>query len=32
MFHFFTPWKRQKTFVFLMFLEGIEMEHWVEMC
>ena len=23
--HFYTPWKRQKTFGFLMFSEGIEM-------
>ena len=28
MFHFYTPWKRQKTFGFLLFSDGIEMEHW----
>ena len=27
MFKFYTPWKRQKTFDFLTFLGGIEMEH-----
>ena len=27
MFHFYTPWKNQKTFVFL-FLEGTEVKHW----
>ena len=26
-FHFYTPWKRQKTFDFLTFSGGIEMEH-----
>ena len=24
-FHFYTPWKRQKTYGFLMFSEGIKM-------
>ena len=28
--HFYTPWKRQKTFSFLTFSVGIEMEHWRE--
>ena len=27
MFHFYTPWKRQKTRRFLTFAEGIKMEH-----
>ena len=27
MLHFYTPQKRQKTFGFLTFLEGIELEH-----
>ena len=31
MFHIFSPWKHQNTFGFLMFWEGIEMEHWHEM-
>ena len=31
MFHFYTPWKRQKTFGFLTFSEGIEMWHWTKM-
>ena len=31
MFHLYTPWKRQKTFGFLTFSGGIEMEHWPEM-
>ena len=31
MFHFYTPWKRQKTFGFLAFSGGIEMEHSVKM-
>ena len=30
MFHFFTPWKCQKTFSFLTFSGGIEMEHWAK--
>ena len=30
MFHFYTPGKRQKTFGFLAFLEGIEMGRWRE--
>ena len=29
--HFYTPWKRQKTYGFLTFLEGIEMWHWIKM-
>ena len=28
MFHFYSPWKRQKTKGFLTFSGGIEMEHW----
>ena len=28
MLHFYTPWKRQKTFDFLMFSGGIEIGHW----
>ena len=31
MFQFYTPWKRQKTFGFLTFSGGIEMERWVKM-
>ena len=31
MFHFYTPWKHQKTFGFLNFLGVIEMEHWAKM-
>ena len=31
MFHFYTPWKRQKTRGFLTFLVGIEIEHWLEL-
>ena len=31
MFHFFTPWKRQKTFDFLVLWGGIETLHLVEM-
>ena len=27
--HFYTPWKRQKTAGFLMFLGGIEMKYWL---
>ena len=30
-FHFYTPWKRQKTIGFLMFLGGIEVEHWAKL-
>ena len=26
--HFYTPWKRQKTFDFPTFSGGIEMEYW----
>ena len=29
--HFYTPWKRQKTKVFLTFSRGIEMWHWTKM-
>ena len=28
---FYTPWKHQKTFDFLMFSGGIEKDHWHEM-
>ena len=31
MFHLNTPWKRQKTYGFLTFNGGIEMERWLEM-
>ena len=31
MFHFYSPWKRHKTFGFLTFSGGIEMEHWSKM-
>ena len=31
MLYFYTPWKRQKTFGFLRFLGGIEMEYWAKM-
>ena len=31
MFHFYTPWKRQKTRGFLAFSVGIEMEHCAKM-
>ena len=30
MFHFYTPWKRQKTFSFLTFSGVIELEHWAK--
>lgn len=30
-FHFYTPWKRQKTIVFQAISGVIEMEHWLEM-
>ena len=29
--HFYTPWKRQKTFGFLTFSWGMEMWHWTKM-
>ena len=29
--HFYTPWKRQKTFGFLTFSGGIEIWHWTKM-
>ena len=31
MLYFYTPWKRQKTFGFLIFPEGIEIKHCDEM-
>ena len=31
MFHFYIPWKRQKTFDFLIFSGGIEMDVWHKM-
>ena len=31
MFHFYTAWKRQKTFGFLTFSGGVEFEHWARM-
>ena len=30
MFYFYTHWKHQKTRGFLMFSEGIEVEHWLK--
>ena len=30
-FHFYNPWKRQKTLGFLTFSGCVEMEHWAEM-
>ena len=30
MFHFYTPWKRQKTFGFLTFSGAIKIENWVK--
>ena len=30
MFHFYTPWKHQKTGGFLMFSGGIEVQHWLK--
>ena len=30
MLHFYTPRMRQKTFGFLMFSEGIEMQNWTK--
>ena len=30
MFHFYTPWKHQKSSRFLMFSEGIKMEHFLK--
>ena len=29
MFHFYTPWKHQKTFGFLMFSGDVKLEHFV---
>ena len=31
MFHFYTPWKRQKTKVFMASSGGKEMDHWAKM-
>ena len=31
MFHFYAPWKLQKTFGFLTFSGGIEIKHWTKM-
>ena len=31
LFHFYTPWKSEKTYSFLTFSRGIEMEHLLEM-
>ena len=31
MFHFHTSWKRQKSFNFLTFSGGVEMEHWAKL-
>ena len=31
MYHFWTPWKRQKTSGFLVFSGGTEMGHWLQM-
>ena len=31
MFHFYTPWKRQKTKGIATFSGGLEMEHWFKM-
>ena len=31
LFHFYTPWKRQKSRSFLTFSGGVEMQHWHEM-
>ena len=31
MFHFYTPWKRQKTFSFSVVSGGIKIEHWTKM-
>ena len=31
MFPFYTPWKRQKTFGFLVFSRGMKWKHWLEM-
>ena len=28
---FYTPWKDEKTFGFLIFSEGIKIEHWAKM-
>ena len=29
--HFYTLWKHKKIGGFLMFLEGVEVEHWLKM-
>ena len=31
MLHFYTPWKRQKTFGLVMFSEDTEMKYWTKM-
>ena len=31
MFPFYTPWKYQKRFGFLVFSKGVNWEHWLEM-
>ena len=31
-FNFYTHWKLNKISVFLIFSEGIEVEHWLKMC
>ena len=31
MFHFYTPWKHQKTVGLLIFAGGIEVKHWLKM-
>ena len=31
MLHFYTSWKRQKTFAFLMFSGGVEIKHFTKM-
>ena len=31
MFLFYTPWKHEKTFSFLVFSEGVKWEHWPQM-
>ena len=30
LFHFYTPWKHQKAYGFLIFSGGIEVEHWLK--
>ena len=31
MFSFYTPWKHQKTFGFLVFSGDVKLDHWPEM-